>query len=414
MQEKIRENLSNPSVLESLYRRDRNAFRKAFLLLYPDVREDLVAQSWAARFNDSTDARVPYGIRDWAFVVVAAVLAFILAKIPTFFSVSDDFYYTRNVGFLVFPFLSAYFLWKQSQALKTVLLVLFLYVASAVYINLLPDVEKSDTLVLACIHLLLFLWSIFAYSFMGHHWRRTDRRLDFLRYNGDLIVMVSLIFLSGGILSGITLGLFELIDMSIESFYIQWIVVLGLVAAPMVATHLVQTNPTLVNRISPMIARIFTPLVLVMLIVYLLFVFISGKSPYSDRDFLLVFNALLVGVMALLFFSVAESSALRMSRYRKFLVLSVSFLTLLINGIALSAIIFRISEWGITPNRLAVLGSNLLMFSHLLLVSMRMVALFRHRNNTDTVEDGIAFFLPVYSAWAFVVTFLFPWIFHFA
>ncbi|MEX2568811.1 MAG: hypothetical protein WD431_22910, partial [Cyclobacteriaceae bacterium] len=36
--------------------------------------------------------------------------------------------------------------------------------------------------------------------------------------------------------------------------------------------------------------------------------------------------------------------------------LLLSAVTIIVNGITLSAILFRISEWGITPNRAAVLG----------------------------------------------------------
>ena len=44
-------------------------------------------------------------------------------------------------------------------------------------------------------------------------------------------------------------------------------------------------------------------LVLVMLVIYLGAMFYSGRDPYQDREFLMVFNALLIGVMAIIFFS---------------------------------------------------------------------------------------------------------------
>jgi hypothetical protein len=45
-----------------------------------------------------------------------------------------------------------------------------------------------------------------------------------------------------------------------------------------------------------------------MLVVYLIAIVYSGKNPYNNREFLLIFNALLIGVMAIIFFSVAETS----------------------------------------------------------------------------------------------------------
>ena len=120
--------------------------------------------------------------------------------------------------------------------------------------------------------------------------------------------MTTLILIAGAILSGITIGLFSLIGFNIEKLYVQYIVIFGLPAAPILGTYLTQTNPQLVGKVSPVIAKIFSPLVLVMLVVYLIAMVSSGKNPYNDREFLLIFNALLIGVMAIIFFSVAEIS----------------------------------------------------------------------------------------------------------
>ncbi|UJH92133.1 hypothetical protein LZ575_06015 [Antarcticibacterium sp. 1MA-6-2] len=107
------------------------------------------------------------------------------------------------------------------------------------------------------------------------------------------------------IMTGITIGLFSLIGINIEQFYFEYVVVFGLPAIPILGTYLTQTNPHLVGKISPVIARIFSPLVLVMLVIYLVAMLYSGKDPYNDREFLLIFNVLLIGVMAIIFFSVA-------------------------------------------------------------------------------------------------------------
>jgi hypothetical protein len=83
----------------------------------------------------------------------------------------------------------------------------------------------------------------------------------------------------------------------------------------------------------------------------------------------LIFNALLIGVMAIIFFSVAETSTTTKGRTEIFVLLLLSIVTIIVNGIALSAILFRIAEWGVTPNRAAVLGSNFLILINLLLVT---------------------------------------------
>ncbi|MBW6480949.1 MAG: hypothetical protein K0B37_16075 [Bacteroidales bacterium] len=93
--------------------------------------------------------------------------------------------------------------------------------------------------------------------------------------------------------------------------------------------------------------------------------------------------------------------------------LILSALTVLVNGVALSAIIFRISEWGITPNRLAVLGSNVLMLANLLIVTFSLFKTLKDQQSVERVENSIAAFLPVYIFWILVVVFVFPLVFNF-
>lgn len=112
---------------------------------------------------------------------------------------------------------------------------------------------------------------------------------------------------------------------------------------------------------------------LVTLVVYLVAMAFSGKDPYNDREFLLIFNALLIGVMAIILFAIAETPNRTRSQAETCILFLLATVTIMVNGIALSAILFRISEWGITPNRTAVLGGNVLILTNLLLVTVRLL-----------------------------------------
>jgi hypothetical protein len=122
---------------------------------------------------------------------------------------------------------------------------------------------------------------------------------------------------------------------------------------------------------------------------------------------------LLIGVMAIIFFSIAENSKTSGSKIITVMLFALSIVPITVNGIALSAIIFRISEWGITPNRLAVLGSNILILLNLLLMSYRLFKTVKDVNEIEQVGNSIAFFLPVYSLWTMIVTFVLPLLFNF-
>jgi hypothetical protein len=413
MKDEILTHLNNPRQLEKMYRTNKVPFKRAFNTLYPELQGNTLADFWNERLNYESDEISWGSARELLFVIIAALVAGVIAKLPTLAGINEEFFYPRNIGFIIFPALTAYFAWKNKLSAGKIAFIVGATLVGLIFINSLPDVKKSDTLVLSCIHLLLFLWSVLGFAFVGEVRYNDEQRLGFLRYNGDLVVMTTLIVIAGALLSGITIGLFSLIGFHIEKFYFENIVVFGLPAAPILGTYLTQTNPQLVGKVSPVIAKIFSPLVLVMLVIYLAAMVYSGKDPYNDREFLLIFNALLVGVMAIIFFSVAEASKTTKSQTEVWVLFLLSIVTVIVNGIALSAILFRISEWGITPNRAAVLGGNVLILINLLIVTVQLFRVLSKKVDITGVGKAIAFYLPIYFVWTIIVTFLFPFLFGF-
>ena len=413
MKDQILSLLGQAEELEKLYRKNKTEFSTAFRSLYPDIQGQEQAEFWHARLSYESES-VRWGTAsDWTFIGLAAVIAWVLAKIPAFAGLDEEFFYPRNLGFLVFPFVGAYFARKKNLSLKNLGLPISIVLLTVIYINLLPDSKTSDTLTLASIHLPLLLWGILGYVFSDLSLKDLSKRLAYLEFNTDAIIMGGILGLSGLLLSLLTVGLFGLIGLKIEEFYFQHIGVLGLVAAPLLATHLTQTNPQLVNKIPPTIAKIFSPLVLIMLLVYLGAILLGGKDPYTDREFLLIFNLLLIGVMALIFFSVSESSKEQTSQVSKWILTLLSGITILVNLVALSAIGFRISEWGFTPNRVVVLGVNVLMLIHLVMVWRKLIASLKSKGTIQEVAKVVVWYLPVYLLWTAIVIFLLPVLFGF-
>jgi hypothetical protein len=413
MKEQILSNLDNPDQLERLYREDRSAFKRAFKMLYPDLKDNSITGFWNARLNFTKEDIFLGSGKDLVFVIIAALVAGFIAKLPAILNIDEEFFYPRNIGFIVFPALTAYFAWKNKLSIGKIAFIAGTTLAGLFFINFLPEDKKSDTLILSCIHLALFLWSILGFAFVNDAKNNVEKRLDFLSYNGDLVVMTTLIVIAAGIVSAVTIGLFSLIGFNIEQFYFQNVVIAGLPAAPILGTYLTRTNPQLVGKVSPVIARIFSPVVLVMLVIYLGAIVYSGKDPYNDREFLLLFNALLVGVMAIIFFSIAETSKTVKNLWEVRVLFLLSVVTIIVNGIALSAILFRISEWGLTPNRAAVLGGNVLILGNLLLVTTQLFRVLFKKISITVVGKSISFYLPIYIVWTIIVTFLFPLIFGF-
>jgi len=413
MKENIIANIDNPKELEKLYRLSRANFKTEFNSVYHELKDNKLADFWNERLNhESTDVSLGTK-RELTFLVIASLLAAAIVKIPTYLPVSEEFFYPRNVGFVFFPILIMYFAWKNKLPIKKFTVAAAAVLFSVVYINLLPYNINSDTLILSCIHLPLLLWSVLGFTFTGDKLQSYGERLGYLRYNGDLIVITAIILIAGGILTALTQGLFSLIEFNIFEFYMKNIAIPGAAAVPIIGTYVIEKNPQLVNKVSPIIAKIFCPVVLVTLIVYLIAIIISGKDPYNDRDFLIAFNGLLIIVMAIIVFSIAETSKSDKNRIEILILFLLSTVTIIVNGIALSAILFRISEWGITPNRAAVLGGNILILTNLLLVTYKLFRTLLNKSDPEEIGKTIAAFLPIYTLWTVIVTFMFPFVFSF-
>ena len=413
MEKEIKSNINNPKQLEQLYRDNKTAFIKSFNTVYAEIQDQPNAAAWHERLHFPQDDLKWGKKNEIIFVVVAAFVSGLIAKMPGFLGIEYDTYLSKNIGFVVFPMLSMYFSWKQGIAAKNYILPALIFIGAALYINLLPNNDKSATIILAAIHLPIFLWTILGYTFIGGDLKDNQKKISFLKFNGNLVVMTALIFFSGVLFTGITIALFGLLGINIEQFYFEQIAVWGLGAIPMLSTYLDQNNPQLVNKISPTIARIFTPLVLIMLFVFLCTLIYTGKNIYNDRNFLLLFNGVLIAVMAIILFSLTATVNNSKSKIHLIMLFSLSLLTIIANAIALSAIAFRLTEFGISPNRLAVLGANLLMFIHLLFVSFALIKNIKGKADVQAIEAEIALFIPAYAAWAAFVVFVMPFIFNF-
>lgn len=416
MRETILDNLNHPKQLEVLYRTDKSAFRKTFNELYQDIKGNAVAEVWHERLNFSPERDDSLGksaSKSLLFVIMLSLIATLIAKMPEIFGVNDEFFYPRNISFIVFPVLMVWFARISKPSHVTEGMVAFAIAASVLFINFLPDNVSSQTLILSCIHLPILLYSLTGLIFMGREWSSADSRIRFLKYSGDLLVMTGIILVSGAAMSAMTMRLFELIDIRIEDFYTRYVLAWGLASAPVVAAYIIEQNRLIVSKISPVIARIFSPMVLIIVLTYLTTIITTGKDPYNDREFLLVFNLLLIGVMAIILFSVAEAAKSRITRIEIGVLFLLSLATIIVNSIALSAIVFRISEWGFSPNKTAVLAGNLLILINLLLTAYKLAFAFRDPSELDSVKNLIASYLPVYAIWAAIVTFIFPLIFHF-
>jgi len=411
--EDIEKSITDPSQLEELFHQDNVAFTELFPAIFKNHQDSQILQVWQERLfykkqsNNSENTTILFSA-----IIIASVTG-ILVKIPAYIELIDnEWFYSRYSVLLVLGGLSVYFLTLRHAPIKKTQISLSLLATVFLTIGLLPFPEKSDTFALACIHAPLIAWSILGFSF-AKDWKSPNNRIEFLRYNGELIIYTAIILLGGMVLTGITLALFSLIKLDISSWYMENIVIMGLVASPVIATYIIESGIGSKTSIASIVAKIFSPLFLITVCAYLLAMLVAQKSPYTDRDFLITFNFLLILVLAISVFSIIEKNNVEKSKLIEITNIALIVVTILIDIVALSAISYRLFEFGLTPNRVAVLGANLLIFIHLcgLIKFYTRFAIKSHSYNE--IKKWTTDYLPVYSCWSVVVVVVLPIIFGF-
>ena len=353
-------------------------------------------------------------IRDLTLIGLICIITGTLILMPKYlgFDPFRTFFYAKNTGIIAFLGISLYTMSiKGKIGFKPVIILGLIFAVSAVFINLLPADESNQAVILSCIHLPLMLWCVYGIVFTGFDVRDVSKRVDFIKHNCNLAIMGALIVLAGMMLAGFTIALFQSIDLNIQNIYAQYIIVWGVVAAPAITAFIIYHYPRLTGSIAPIIATLFSPLILITLVIFLLAILFSGKDPYTDRDFLIIFNLMLLGVMAVIVFSISESSGTRKRRFNEVVLFCLSVVAMITDIVALSAIFYRLGEFGITPNRLAVVGSNILVLCNLVLITIDLFRVNFMKGTIERVNYTTARYLPVYMLWTIIVVFVFPLVF---
>jgi hypothetical protein len=411
MKKQILENIDNPEALEKLYRKDKSGFSMDFSEVSADKKSDLI-NFWQIRLQSGTvGPNHPFPIRDLGVISILSIAMAFLVKGHLFFSsMNFEEYWGRNLPMIIFSGLTAWFIFRgRVTGIKNILLLVFPVIILAVYLNLLPA-KPSDTIILAFIHAPVFMWFIFGLAWVSFQYSGTMRLAAFIRFNGELVVMFGLLCIVGFMLSGMTIGLFAVIGKDIGQVYMENIGIVGLAVFPVLAAWLIDLYPDITSRIVPVIARIFTPFVFLLVLVYLVAITISGIDLSKNRDFLIIFNLLLLGVMIIIIFSLSELDKSANRKLNLIILFFLAGLTLIIDLFALTAIVSRLSD-GFTPNRTVVLISNILILLHLLLILPGLFLAGFRGNSYDQVERIIYGYLPVYLFYSIVVIFVFPFIF---
>lgn len=417
----INNNLAEHDQLEKAYQSEPDEFKAQLGDALKSNPSSETLKAWHARLS----YQVPEKIRKVSLIqlLMLCLVVGLLIKIHALPFINAGWFISRYAMAIVIGGLILYFLLASDNIHRVVVIAVALLLSCAIYVAFLPgpivtapasnSTAHSASVLMALIHFPMFALSLLGLSFMGENWRSTDYRLAYIGYLGEMLIFTLLILAGGVVLTLLTVVLFSNIDLDIENWYSENVVVIGLATAPIVGTYLYDSIRFRERTFAPLLSNVFAPLFLITIIAYLIATVMSGKSPFTDREYLIILNGLLLITLAITVFSISGKKEAELSQLSDFINVALLIATLGLNAAALAAILYRWADEGTTVNRVVVTGANIIVFLHLISLLWAYIVHARGSQNVNKLKHAVGRYLPVYGVWSFVVLFVLPLVFKY-
>jgi len=417
-----------------------DAFRQAIDARRTAAPDNLLYAAWFYRLQHAA-AGVKESFVRWAWVIPLAVLNGLL-----FWWLSDFERYTIQLAdirlgaaasdflpmlvLLVAPIAAVFVLiyltaagrrrWTLAASIGVVLLAAVAYVLW-VYPRLGTRPFQEQYITLMAMHLPLLAWAGVGAFLVADH-RDPGNRFAFLIKSLELFIMGGLFVIAGGVFTGITVGLFEALQVSLPELVMRLFIAGGGGLIPVIATAVIY-NPAAspagqafdegLSKLVALLMRVLLPLTLLVLVVYIAFIPFNFRQPFDNRDVLIIYNGMLFAVVALLVgatpVTLAETSP-RVARWLRLAIIAIAALALLVSLYALAAIVYRTAMDRLTPNRLAFIGWNVINIG-LLAAVLLYQARAKGGDWLHALHRAFSLATVAYAAWTLVMILAIPWLF---
>lgn len=326
-------------------------------------------------------------------------------------------WFVLDLSLFVLPVLAGYFVWLRRPPRRAIALLAGVVAVLAVVMNVYPfdhgpGYGSGQSGWLAAGHVAVVLWFVVAAAYLGGAAWTPGRRMDAVRFTGEWVIYYVLIALGGGVLTLLTTLVLAPIAPDAVDEVLLWVLPSGAAAATVVAAWLVEAKKSIVENIAPVLTAIFTPLFAVALVVGAIGYLATGFGREFDRELLVVFDVLLVVVVALVLYGLSARDPLAPTGVMDVIRLVAVVAAVILDVLVLGSMLARIGEYGFTPNRVAALGLNVLLVADL--IGTVVVAARRSVAGAGRMAAWQTGFLPVFGVWALFVVVGLPPLFGFA
>ncbi len=425
--------------LEKLYRQaicagQEEVFKNVIKELIQQSPDDLLLSTWAYRL-DIKSLEEPFvkdekgiqkqTLRQWFIAIsISIILGFIFLIL------------IQDKPPLPIPKVASPYFWLGWGPFTTIAILVFLVLAdqrnerrkwyglSALMVIVITILAifarwgKDDQVAgLIAIHLPFLLWIILGGCGVFGIADKAISFYNFIVKSVEITVTAVIYIIAGMIFLGLTIGIFSALGITFSEVFIQKIASWGFGAIAILAVASVY-QPSLsllkqditggLSRLLKILSRLLLPLTLCVLLIYV-FWFIPAYfwQPFQERQVLIVYNASIMAVIALLVMANSENKEKINSKLNSILYYSFNLtgiLTLILNIYSFAAIVSRTINGGLTSNRQTVLGWNIVTIIILIYV---LIGLFRSSRSdwpeTFKLTIGRSFVLAIgWSLWILI------------
>jgi hypothetical protein len=299
--------------------------------------------------------------------------------------------------------------------------------AGAAYVLLLfpriwPRLFQEQYLGLMVLHLGLLAWAAVGVVALARS-ASAENRFAFLAKSLEAFVVAGLLAIAGGLFTAITFGLFSALGIDPPNWVVRLFVAGGGGLIAVIAVALVY-DPTAgpahqsfdegLSKLVALLMRLLLPLTVGVLLVYLAFIPFNWREPFENREVLVIFNAMLFAVIALLVGVTPVRGGELSDNGQTWLrraVIALAALALLVSLYALAAILYRTAIDRMTPNRLVFIGWNVVNIAILAALLIQQARAGRTRW-LEGMHKTFAAGTLLYVAWSLVGLLALPWLFQ--
>ncbi|ASJ22223.1 hypothetical protein BHAMNSH16_11480 [Brachyspira hampsonii] len=332
-----------------------------------------------------------------------------------FFSLSLIFYINKNFNLknILITFLSVIFILIVDLSTS--------FFIRSVAIDNMDFFEQISIIKYIFNNIIFFI--ILALSYNGFQVLNSKSISEFFTFSADISIFAGLI---AGIVSTV-FGIFaiiviflikDIIDILDNEIIIK-LIVLSISFFTSLFPFLVYTvYRKIKTNISIYLSRILMPFSLLFIFILLILLLMPDISPYDNRVSFILYNIMLAVIVLNMFFVRIDYKS---SIFTKAVYLILPIITIIFDILVLTSSLYRLIEYGISPNKITLIGTNLVMLGNLIFITFfnikSILIIFKKPDSIPNIKEitigdtKSVFYIYIYGAWAFIVCFIIPILF---